>query len=149
MQVILLKDIKTLGKAGEVRNVSDGYAVNFLVPQKLAVMATADKLAELKTKLAKMEKEKKDKLSQDQNLAVRLQGLKLEIKAKAAQGGKLFAGISEKDIAGELKHQRNIIVPEKSIKIQKHIKEIGEQAVTIDLAHGSSANIVIKIIPLE
>jgi large subunit ribosomal protein L9 len=148
MQVILIKDIKTLGRTGEVKNVSDGYGSNFLIPQKLAVLATPQKIAELKKHLSKIERENREKSSQEQDLAVRLQGMRLEVKAKASDGGKLFAGLTGEDIANELKTQRKITVPENKIKLKKHIKEIGEHQILIDCGQGLKAEIIIKVIPL-
>lgn len=149
MRVILLKDIKTLGRAGEIKSVSDGYASNFLIPQKLAILATAEKLAALKSHHDKTERLIREKASREQDLAVRLQGMRLEITAKASEAGKLFAGITEAEIADEIKAQRKITLDKKQIKLERHIKEIGEHKVKIDLGHGVGAEIIIKIIPLE
>ncbi len=148
MQVILLKDVKNLGKAGAVKNISDGYGLNFLIPQKIAVLATPQKIAELQKHQAKLEREQREQTNQEQNLASRLQDVRLAIKAKASAAGKLFAGLTEKDIASELKMQKKITVPDNKIKLEKHLKEIGEHQVLIDLGRGQKATIIIKVLPL-
>jgi len=149
MQVILLKDIKTLGRAGEVKNISDGYATNFLIPQGLATAATAEKLAALDKQKVKIERLAQERLNKEQELAVRLQGMQLEIKARAAVGRKLFAGISTEDIARVLKQQRQLIVEPKHIKLEKPLKEVGNYQVAVDCGRGMKAEIIIKIIALN
>ncbi len=149
MQIILLKDIKTLGRAGEVKNVSDGYAINFLIPQKLATPATTQKLEALKSQQNKMERLIREKTSQEQAMAVKLQGIRLEIKAKASETGKLFAGITAEDIARAIKSQQQFEIDKKYIKLEKRLKDIGEHRVAVDLGQGAGAEIIIKIMPLE
>ncbi|HOZ36881.1 MAG TPA: 50S ribosomal protein L9 [bacterium] len=148
MEVILLKDIKALGRSGEVKNVSDGYAINFLIPQHLATVATEEKLLVLRSQKIKTEKLSQERLTKEQELAVRLENLHLEIQAKASASGTLFAGIGPEEITQALKAQRQLFVEPRQIKLKKHLKETGNYQVLISLGK-IQVRIIVKIISLE
>jgi len=146
MKIILLKDVEKLGKKGEVKKVADGYARNFLIPQGLAVLATEEELKKLEQR-QKIESEKaKKELELYQELALKLDGLELEIPAKVSEDGKLFGAITPSKICEYLKEREFEINP-KQIKLERPIKEIGEYEVTIELPHGLESKI--KIIVIE
>ena len=149
MQVIFLQDIKNIGIKGQLKNVSDGYALNFLLPQKLAVLATAKKIAEIKNKETKKAKLIMKEQNQYQDLANKLKNIKLIIKAKASAGGKLFAALSEIDIINELKSQKGIELDKKYIKLPKHLKEIGDHIVVVNFGNNITTTIIIKILANE
>jgi len=144
MKVILLQDIKSLGKKGDIKDVSDGYARNFLLPQKLAGAATdgtIKKAAEMKER-ERAEKEKdSEKMKQ---LAKEIQEKNIIIKSKE-KGGKLFGSISAKDIAVALKNE-NLEVLEKSIIMKEAIKKTGRYEIKIRLADGVEAQIEIEVV---
>ncbi len=145
MQVILLKDVNKLGKRGEVKKVSDGYALNYLLPAKLAVKATAERVKQLKERLAKETKLKQADLKRKQELAAKLKGVVLEIEGKVSDGGKLFAGVSQKDIQQKIKQAVGVEIEESSVVLDKHLKDLGEHQVEINLGHNIKSQILVKI----
>ena len=145
MKIILLKNVEKLGKAGEIKNVADGFALNFLLPKKMAEAATTERIEKLRNKEIKKSREREKGTKDNNELLARLNGLKLEIKAKASDSGKLFAGLSAEDIAKELKTQKNIDIAAKRIRLEKHIKEVGEHGVEIDVENQKRASIVVAV----
>lgn len=144
MQVILLQDVKKIGKVGEIKNVSDGYARNFLLPKKLAEIATAaavQKNIEIKNKLVA---EKEKELTQVRSLAEKMQALRLQITAPE-KNGKLFGSINAKNIADELQ-KNNFSVAEECILLLKPIKETGDYAIKIDFGRNIAATINLTIV---
>ena len=122
MKVILLKDVENLGKEGEVKEVADGYARNFLIPEKLAVAATEQAIKDSEARKQKKEKEAKMELEETQKLAEQLEGRELYIKVKE-KDGKLFGSVNEKVIAKALKDEGVIINPS-AVKLDESIKEL-------------------------
>jgi large subunit ribosomal protein L9 len=136
MQVILLKDVRGIGRAHEVKNVADGYAVNFLFKQHLAEPATEEKIQALEAKkaaheaeVAKIEEELTQKIHS-------LRGKKITIKARATEKGGLFKQITSKDVAHQIVVQLKIAVPETAVSLPEHLKTVGEHTITI---HSKSA----------
>ncbi|MFC1609068.1 50S ribosomal protein L9 [Patescibacteria group bacterium] len=143
MKVILLKDVKNIGKAGELKNVNDGYARNFLLPKGMADMATDGVLkrvektkATKKKQLAETEKEMKD-------LAKKIQGKKIVIKAKE-KDGKLFGSINGKEIVKELKGLDSRIT-NKMFSLDAPIKEIGKKEISLELYSDVKAKVVVSV----
>ena len=140
MKVILKADIKGVGKKDEVINASDGYARNFLFPKNLAVEANNENMLKLKAKQnsAKFQKdqEKEDKLSK----------ILLKIQVKAGENGKIFGGVSSKEIAQELEKQYKIIVDKKKIDLKETIKVLGMQTIEIKLFEGVIGKLKIDVI---
>ena len=133
MKVILLKDIKGTGKKNEVKEVSDGYARNFLLPKKLAVPADNTNMKELNEK----NKSKENKAQKEYEAAVEL-GKKMEelsvvIYSKAGDGGRLFGSITSKDIAEQIKKQHNIEVDKRKITLDEPIRVLGSRFVDIKI----------------
>ena len=133
MKVILLKDVKGTGKKGEVKEVSDGYAKNFLLPKKMAVVADNTNIKELNEK----NKSKENKAQKEYEAAVEL-GKKMEelnvvIYAKAGDGGRLFGSITSKDIAEQIKKQHNIEVDKRKITLDEPIRVLGSRFVDIKI----------------
>lgn len=144
MQIILLENVKNLGKKGELKNVSDGYARNFLFAKKLAEVATKEAVVRVeslqkKEKMTELENSEKTK-----KLASELKDELIEIKAKGKEEGKLFGSISAKDIVREL-GALGFEIPEKSVMLENHIKEIGEYEIKISLAQGVETKIKLKV----
>ena len=133
MKVIILQDTKNVGKKGEIKNVSDGYAKNFLIPKGLAKEATEANIRELKRKqAADAEKRATDKASAE-ILKERLKTVVVKVKAKAGEGGKVFGSVTSKDISDALKEQFGIEIDKKKINVESPIKMLGEYTVETKL----------------
>jgi large subunit ribosomal protein L9 len=147
MKVVLLKDIENMGKEGEIKEVADGYARNFLLPKNLAELATPESMKKAETKKAKDVEESKMELEEAQKLAELLEGRELYIKVKE-KDGKLFGSVNEKTIAKTFKDE-GLKVDPSNIKLAEPIKEVGEYDVAINLDHGLEANIRVILVSEE
>lgn len=146
MKVILLQDIKGVGKKDEIINASDGYARNFLLPRKMAVEADKNNLNKLNVKKENEKQRKQNELENAKEIAEKMKTITLKIKAKSGENGKIFGGITSKEIAENLKEQYNINVDKKKISIQETIKMLGNYFVEIKLHEGITAKLAISII---
>jgi len=155
MKIILLKDVEKLGKKNDIKNVADGYARNFLIPKKLAVLATKSEIAKL-AEQKKIEAEKaEEELKLYQELASQIDGLELEISAKIAEEGKLFGTVTTSQIAEKLKEnlsgskalQEGLEIKKEQVKLEQPIKEIGEYEATIEFPH--NLEVKVKVIVVE
>ena len=145
MIVILTKDVKGTGKAGEVVKVSDGYARNMLLPKGLAKEATEENIRNLeKQKAIAAEKHKEQKAAAQQQ-AKTIENITLEIKSKGGETGKLFGSITSKDIAEALLKQENIKIDKKKIELSGPIKQAGETEVNIKLFSEVSATLKVRV----
>lgn len=146
MQIILLKEVPELGRQGEVKNVSDGYARNFLLPRGLAEAATSARLQaqsrQATVRAARDERERQQYVL----LAEKINGTTLEFVLKTAGRGQAFGSVSAQDIAGELT-KRGLKVERQWIALEKGIKTAGEHAVDIRLPHQIAARIIIRVKP--
>ncbi|NBI29205.1 50S ribosomal protein L9 [Chengkuizengella marina] len=132
MKVIFLQDVKGQGKKGEVKNVSEGYARNFLIPRGLVSVATGSNVKQLEQK-KKSEQKKKDQQKQDAELlAKKIESTTIEMKTKAGEGGRLFGSITNKQIAEELKKQK-IVVDKRKIELDSPIRTLGATKVPIKI----------------
>lgn len=145
MKVILLQDVKGAGKKGELANVSDGYARNFLFPRKLAREADAQAMNELKN--AEQSKQHAIEVATQEALAnkKRLEGQTLIMKAKAGQGGRLFGSVTSKEIANELKQKYSLQIDKRKIVLDSDIKSFGTYNCEVKLYTGISANIKVMV----
>ena len=141
MKVVLLQDIKGTGKKGELANVSDGYARNFLFPRKLAREADAQAMNELKSKKFKIETE----TAQAKANADKLNGQTLTMIGKAGKGGKLFGSVTSKEIAAELKKKYGIDVDKRKVVLDTDIKNFGTYNVEVKLYTGVSAKLKVMV----
>ena len=144
MKVILLADVKGLGKKGELCNASDGYARNFLFPKKLAIEADSAALNELKNREAAAAHHKKEEINAANETAKKLEGKSVIIKAKAGAGGKLFGSVTSKEIAAEIKNSLGIEIDKKKMSVAD-IKNFGEYTAEIKLYQGITAKITVKV----
>ena len=144
MKVILIKDVKSLGGAGDVKEVADGYARNFLIPKEYAEIAT--KTAMKKAEKIKIEKEieAKEDLKSVEEIAKKLESVSIIIKAKADDSGKLYAAIKPKEISKAL-NDKGFKINEDKIVIEEPIKEIGDYEVMMDINHGLEVRIGVVI----
>lgn len=146
MKVILLEDVKSLGKKGETVNVSDGYARNFIIPKKKGVEATAENLNTLKLQKANEAKVAKELKEAAEALAEQLKDSPITIKAKLGTSGKLFGAISSKEIALELAKQRGLELDKKKLVLDEPIKELGTHVVKAKLHKDVTAQVTVNIV---
>ncbi|KKQ52517.1 MAG: 50S ribosomal protein L9 [Parcubacteria group bacterium GW2011_GWD2_38_11] len=144
MQVIFLQDVKNVGKKGQIKNVPDGYARNFLLARKLATVATPSSLATVKQEDDKKKLQAALEKQTVQKLATAIEGKRFIIKARA-KDGKLFGSITSKDINNEIK-KAGFNVSEKAIQAD-HIKDLGEKKVIISLDFGIKTEIILIVDP--
>ena len=133
MKVILLKDVKGTGKKNEVKEVSDGYARNFLLPKKLAVPADNTNMKELNEKNKSIENKAQKEYEAAVELGKRMEELNVVIYSKAGDGGRLFGSITSKDIAEQIKKQHNIAVDKRKITLDEPIRVLGSRFVDIKI----------------
>ncbi len=145
MIVILNRDIKGTGKAGDVVKVSDGYARNMLLPKGYATEATDGNIRNLEKQKAIAAEKKAAEKAAAQDTAEKIGTLSVEIKTKAGEGGKIFGSITSKDIADALKEQHNIAVDKKKIQLDSPIKQTGEITVEIKLYTEVSAKLKVVV----
>lgn len=145
MKVILLQDVKTLGKKGEIVNVNDGYARNFILPKKLGLEANGKNLNDLKLQQQNEVKIAKEKLEAAQALAKELSDKSIVVKIQAGVEGKVFGSISSKEIALEAKKQLNMDIDKKKIVIPDAIKSLGTYNVNIKLHKDVTATLAVKV----
>ena len=133
MKVILLQDVKSLGKKGEIVNVNDGYARNFILPKKLGAEATAKKLNDLKLQKNNEKKVARENLDAAKELAAELAAGKVELAIKVGEGGRTFGSVSSKEIAAAVKEQMKLDVDKKKIVLKENIKTLGTHIVNVKL----------------
>lgn len=146
MKVVLLQDVKTLGKKDAIVSVSDGYARNFLIPRKLAVEATQANLNTLKAQVAAAKRQAEEELEQARLKAQEMETVRITIPMKVGAGGKLFGAVSSKEIADAVKAQWNIDVDKKKILLAEPIKAVGEETVEIKLHREVTAKITVAVV---
>lgn len=144
MKVVLLADVKGKGKKGELVTVSDGYARNFLFPKNLAVEADSAAMGELRSREESKAHHIAVEKQQATDLANKISGANIVIKAKAGSGGKLFGAVTSKEVSAELKKLFNIDVDKRKVSM-KDIKSFGEYTAEVKFYTGISASINIKV----
>ncbi|WP_353893264.1 50S ribosomal protein L9 [Proteinivorax hydrogeniformans] len=145
MKVILLKDDKKLGKKGEVKEVSEGYARNFLIPRGLVKEANQSNLKDLKEKQKIKEKKAEKEFNKAQQTAKKIENLKVEIAVKAGEGGRLFGSVTTKDIGNELS-KKGIKIDKRKVELKDPIKSLGSYQVEIKLHPKVSSTLHLKIV---
>jgi len=145
MKVILKEDVHGLGKAGQIINVKDGYARNFLFPKGLALVADEKNMRLLEYQKKKFEEQAKKKRQDAESIAERLTGIQITIKSKAGEGQKLFGSITSKDIAEALQKE-GFSIERKQIMISEPIKRLGEYEVEVKLHSNINAKLKINVV---
>ena len=146
MKVILLEDIKGVGKKDEIINASDGYARNFLFPKKKAVEANNENLAKLKSKNESKAYKKEMDLKEAKELAKKMETLTVTLKVKAGENGKIFGGVTSKEISEELKKVHNIEIDKKKFVLSETIKNVGRFSVEVKLNEGVTTKLAVQIV---
>ncbi len=139
MKVLLIKDVKGLGKAGEIKNAKDGYARNFLIPKGFAKVATDEVIKEWQKEQKRKEEELKKELAKLEELKNKIESVTLLIKHKLGANGQLYGAITNKEVAEHL-HQKGIEIDKKHIEM-KQIKTVGEWIADVKLGHGIHAKL--------
>ena len=146
MKVILLDNIKGVGKKDEIINAADGYARNYLFPKKLAVEANSENLSKLNNKKEAASYKKDVEKKNAEELAQRLKGIMLKVKVKSGENGKIFGGVTAKEISENLRVQYDLDIDKKKIELKDTIKTIGEFTVPIKLYEGVIGSLKVDVI---
>ena len=145
MKVILLDNIKGVGKKDEIINANDGYARNFLFPRKLAVEANAENLSKLKNKQDSVQHKRNVEKDKAEEIANKMKDIIVTIKVKAGDNGRIFGGVTSKEISENLKQQFNIEVDKKKIALTETIKNLGTVNVPVKLFEGVTGELKVKV----
>ena len=148
MKVILKADIKGVGKKDEVVNASDGYARNFLFPKNLAVEANAENMSKLKAQNEATQFRKDTEKEEAKKTSEKLTKIMVKVQVKAGENGKIFGGVSAKDISENLEKQHNIKIDKKKIDLKETIKTLGVHNIDVKLYEGVSGKIKIDVVSL-
>ena len=146
MKMILLQDVKSVGKKGDLINASEGYAKNFLLPRKLAVEATKSNLNDYELKQKAEAKRKQEELEKAQATAKELEDKVVTIKVKTGGNGKLFGSVTNKEVAEEIVKQTKLDIDKKKVSIGDPIKMLGERTAVIMLHPKVTAEVKVKIV---
>jgi len=145
MKVILKQDVKGSGKAGQLVNVSDGYARNFLFPKGMAVEASAQALNEMKNRDAAEKRRIEQELAKAEETKVILHEKTISITAKAGQGGKLFGAVTSKEIAEVIQKTLGVEIEKKKVSIEQDIKQFGTYTATVKLHANVAATVYVNV----
>ena len=145
MKVILLEDVKSLGKKGQIVNVSDGYARNMILPKKLGVEATPKNLNDLKLQKNNEAKVAQEHLDAAKKLAEELKAGKVVLTMKVGEGGRTFGSVSSKEIAEAVKEQMHLDIDKKKIQLKEQIKTLGTHIVSVKLHPEVTAELNVSV----
>ena len=145
MQVILLEDVKGVGKKGDVVNKNDGYALNFLIPKKLAVEATKSNINDLELKKKADERRKKEEYEEAKELGEKLKDKIVKVSVKAGENGKVFGSVTNKEISAALLQQTGIDIDKKKITFNDPIKMVGRRTVKVKLHPKVTVELTVEI----
>lgn len=146
MEIVLLEDVKSLGKKGQIVKVNDGYARNFILPKKLGVEATSKNLNDLKLQKANEEKQAAQQLAAARELAEKIEKLSVTLTMKAGDNGKAFGSISGKEIAAAAADQLQLEIDKKKLVLPEPLKTFGTHQVPIKLHRDVTASLAVKIV---
>jgi large subunit ribosomal protein L9 len=146
MKVILLKDVKSLGKKGDVVNAKDGYARNFLIPKGIAIEATEGNVKVIEEQKTAKKLKEKEELEKAKKLAEKISNLTVKIKSKAGENGKLFGSITTKDIADKLNKQHKIKIDKRKIVLDNNIKTLGATYVEVKVYPNVTAKLRVEVV---
>lgn len=146
MKVILLQDVKALGKKGSVKEVAEGYGRNFLLPRKLAVEATTANMKILEKENQRLAEDEAKKLADAKALAARLKEAEIVVKGKAGEGGRLFGSITNKEIADAISAVVGTEIDKRKVELNEAVKALGEYKVMIRLHPQVHQEIIVRVI---
>ena len=146
MEIVLLEDVKALGKKGQIVKVNDGYARNFILPKKLGIEATPKALNDLKLQKANAQKIEDQKLAEARELSEKLSGLSVTVSMKAGEGGKAFGSVSGKEISRGIADQLKMEIDKKKFLMPEPLKTFGTHEVPIKLHKDVTAKLAVKVV---
>ena len=146
MKVILLQDVKSLGKKGDIVEVNEGQGRNFIIPKKLGVEANGKNLNDIKLKKANEEKLAAERLLEAQEYAKVVESKSVVVKIKVGEGGKIFGSVSSKEIAEEAKAQHDLVLDKKKIQLAEPIKSLGTVKVPVKLHPKVTAELTVNVV---
>ena len=146
MKVILIKDVKGSGKAGDTLNVADGYARNYLLARGLAVEANAKNMNELAGKKASAQHKLDVEKAENEKTAAALEGKEVVVKAKAGQGGKLFGAVTAGAVADAVKESFGLTIDKKKLVLSEEIKSFGDYSAVLKMTQGVSCSLKVKVV---
>lgn len=145
MEIVLLEDVKALGKKGQIVKVNDGYARNFILPKKLGIEATSKNLNDLKLQKANEAKVAAEHLAAAKELAAKLGESSITLSMKAGEGGRAFGSVSGKEISGAIKDQLGLDIDKKKLLLPEPLKTFGSHEVPIKLHKEVTAKLTVKV----
>lgn len=146
MKVILLSDVKSLGHKGDVVEVAEGYARNYLIPKGLAKEATGGSLRELQAIKEKQQAREKEQLEQAKQLAAKLHGQAVRITSKAGDKGRLFGSVTNKEVAEAIAAQFQVDIDRRKIELKEAIKALGEYPVKVRIHPQVTADMIVRVV---
>ncbi|MDY3275459.1 MAG: 50S ribosomal protein L9 [Agathobacter sp.] len=146
MKIILLEDVKSLGKKGDIVNVSDGYARNAILPKKLGVEATGKNLNDLKLQNQHADKVAAENLENARQLASVIEKTTVQVKLKGGEGGKSFGSISAKEISQAAKDQAGLDIDKKKMHLKENLRNLGRYEIPVKLHPQVTANLTVQVI---
>ncbi|HEY8397474.1 MAG TPA: 50S ribosomal protein L9, partial [Flavihumibacter sp.] len=146
MQVILIQDVDNLGQANELVTVKNGYARNYLIPQKFAVEASPSNLKQLNEKLKVKAKKEAQMLAEINQVIAKLQEGALKLGAKTGTSGKIFGSVTSLQIARAIREQKGYEIDRKKITIADEVKELGQYKATIDFGNGKTTEVEFEVV---
>ena len=149
MKVVLLKDVKNVGKRDDILTVSDGYARNFLFPQRLAAEATPGALKEIQRKRAAQDAREADELAAAKQKAESLKGKVITLEAKCGEKGRLYGSVTSAEVAEALEKQHGVKVDKRKIDIGDPIREVGVRTISVWLHAGVTTSMQLDIKPIK
>jgi large subunit ribosomal protein L9 len=147
VKLVLYRDVDSLGKRGDVVDVADGYARNFLLPRKLAGEADKGALAQIDAQHKAHARREAQELAEARNLAARLESTKLTIRAKAGENGKLFGAVTNADVASAIAAALSVTVDKHKIELERQIKAVGSYPVEVKLHRNLVARALVEVVP--
>lgn len=145
MQVVLLEDVKTLGKKGQIVNINDGYARNFVLPKKLGIEATPKNLNDLKLQKANADKIAAEQLAEAKELAKKIEESSITLSIRAGEGGRAFGSVSSKEVAGAIESQLGLNIDKKKLVMPEPLKTFGTHIVPIKIHKEVTAKLPVKV----
>ncbi len=145
MKVILLQDVKSLGKKDQIVDINDGYARNYVLPKKLGIEANNKNLNDLKLQKAREDKLAKEELAAAKELAAKIGEKQVELSVKTGEGGKVFGAVSTKEIATAAKEQLGLEIDKKKMKLDEAIKTLGTHIISVKLHKDVTAQLKVVV----
>lgn len=146
MKIILLADVKDIGKKNQIVNVSDGYARNFLFPRKLALEATPGAVKQVERRNEIERQKEAERLQEAEKLAAYLRGKTITIKSKCGDGDRLYGSVTAQEVAENLQAQQKIELDKRKIELKDSIRTLGSHSIVVKLYPGVNAEMIVKIV---